>query len=439
MGFYIEYFYMKNLNIIPYFFTWILLFLSVAVLAQVESSKSDNMFYKKKELNSGFRLGGNSDREEFRTDETRNYEKTTTGEANFQFSNRYWKFYDYMQERLEFNFEVGPFGGFGNWVDSSNVENINADHNLFGIRTAISVNYSNRYYYNEKNYTLVQVNGWARYDWFKQNSEGTTIDSFGVSSPYNESSTETKFRYGFEAKAGWGWGRLNPMNNFMVAQYILEKYYTGRNFSEKEIRNVADEIYNIKSRREILTGHKTELEAKIIADFLNEIMFLTTPENIESEWEMGEFLPRFNGSRIEGGPFFKYFNREPDFIYGAFIQYENAKYSSFNWNRNFSANISYNRYKRDDWVLAEINIGWSYFPNLKKQFDFGVKYVPGISINNYSDTGDFNHGLVPYIGYFSQINSKSRVNFTFAYRMSQDEKLMLPGPEFSLSFYRSRY
>ncbi len=259
---------MRKSNIIPYFFTWILLFLSVAVSAQVESGKSENLFYKKKELNSGFRLGGNSEREEFLTDETRNYEETTTGEANFQFSNRYWKFYDYMQERLEFNFEVGPFGGFGNWVDSSNVENINADHDLFGIRTAISVDYSNRYYYNQKNYTLLQVKGWARYDWFKQNSEGTTIDSFGVSSPYNESSTETKSRYGFEAKAGWGWGRLNPMNNYMLVQYILEKYYVGRNFSEEEIRNVAAEIYSIKNQREILVGHNTKLEAKLITTFL---------------------------------------------------------------------------------------------------------------------------------------------------------------------------
>ncbi len=426
-------------NSFQYLLIWTLILLSFVVSAQVGSENTDILFYYKKELNSGFRFGGNSEREELRTDETRQYEKTTTGEANFQFSNNYWKFYDYMQERLEFNFEVGPFGGFGNWVDSSNVEDINADHNLFGIRSRVSVDYSNRYYYNQKNYTLVQVNGWARYDWFKQNSEGTTVDSFGVSSPYNESSTETKSRYGFEAKAGWGWGRLNPMNNYMLAQYILEKYYVGRNFSEREIRNVAAEIYSIKNQREILVGHNTELEAKSITAFLSEKLLLAPPDNLEPDFEMGEFLPRFNGNRVEGGPFFKYYNREPDFIYGAFIQYENAKYCSLKWNRNFSTNISYNRYKRDDWVLAEINIGWSYFPNLKKQIDFGVKYVPGVSINNYSDTGDFNHGLVPYIGYFSQINSKSRVNFTFAYRISQDEKLMLPGPEFSLSFYRSRY
>lgn len=422
-----------------YFFIWVLLLLSFVVSAQVESETSDVFYYQKKQLNWGFGLNGNTEREELLTDETRYYEETSTGEANFQFSNRYWKFLDYMQERLGFNFEVGPFGGFGNWVDSSNVEDINADHNLFGIRTAVSVDYSNRYYYNQKNYTLVQVNGWARYDWFKQNSEGITVDSLGVSSPYDESSTETKFRYGFEARAGWGWGRFNPMNNFMLAQHILEKYYAGRNFSEEEIRLVATEIYSIKNQREILIGHNTELEAKFITGFLNEKMLLTPPGNLEPDWEMGEFLPRFNGNRVEVGPFFKYYNREPDFVYGAFILYENAKYRNFNWNRNFSANISYNRYKRDDWVMAELNIGWSYFPNLKKQIDFGVKYVPGVSLNCSSNTGDFNHGLVPYIGYFSQINSKSRVNFAFAYRISQDEKMMVPGPELSLSVYRSRY
>jgi len=86
-----------------------------------------------------------------------------------------------------------------------------------------------------------------------------------------------------------------------------------------------------------------------------------------------------------------------------------------------------------------INIGWSFFPDLKQQIDFGVKYVPGVELNNFTDLGNFNHGLIPYLGYFSQINSKSRIYLSFAYRISADEKLMIPGPEFSLAFYRSRY
>ena len=68
------------------------------------------------------------------------------------------------------------------------------------------------------------------------------------------------------------------------------------------------------------------------------------------------------------------------------------------------------QFEGQDWVNAEINIGWSYFPDLKRQLDFGVKYIPGVELNNFSELGEFNHGLVPYVGYFSQINSKSRVN-----------------------------
>ena len=52
-------------------------------------------------------------------------------------------------------------------------------------------------------------------------------------------------------------------------------------------------------------------------------------------------------------------------------------YQNVNWNRNFTANLNYNRYKRSDWVTAEVNLGWSYYSNLRSRFNFGVKYVPG--------------------------------------------------------------
>jgi hypothetical protein len=432
-----------------------------SIVAQVKSGFSDVLFYEKKELNNGFHFYGNGEREDLRTDISKTYEEITLGSGTFQFKNSYWNFLDYKQDFLEFNFEIGPFYGSGNSLDSSFVENIKADQNQFGVRTNASAKYSTRFYYNSKNYTIVDVKGWARYDLFKQNSEGTTIDSSGVASNFDNSSNETKFRYGFEAKAGWGWGRLNPMNNYMLAQHILEKYYAGRIFSENEIRGIAAEIHNIKGNRDIINGHNNELESQIIADFLNEKMLLIAPEDLKTDWELAEFKPRLNGTRIEVGPFFKYFNREPDFIYGGYILYENEKYFNAKWNRNFGAGLKYSRYKLkgddpfiddvqtesplneqfegQDWVNAEINIGWSYFPDLKRQLDFGVKYIPGVELNNFSELGEFNHGLVPYVGCFSQINSKSRVNITFAYRISQNEKLMLPGPEFSISVYRSRY
>lgn len=430
---------MKKYSTLQYFIPLFLMFFSLSVFAQVEPKNSEVLYYKKKELNSGLLFFANSEREEFRTDLSKSYEELTSGTAAFQFKNSFWNFLDYKQDFLEFNFELGPFYGFGNWTDSSNVESIQADQTQIGVRTNFSASYATRYYYNPKNYTLVEVRGWGRYDLFKQNSEGASIDSNDVVTNFDDSYRESKFRYGFEAKAGWGWGRLNAMNNYMLAQYILEKYYAGRNFSEKEIRQVVEEISIIKEQRDIVNGHNNEVESKIIADFLNERMLLTVPEDLAVDWKLAEFRPRVDGTRIEVGPFFNYYNREPDFIYGAYIQYENAKYHNVNWNRNFSAGVNYNRYKKQDWVLAELNIGWSYFPNLKRQFDFGVKYIPGVELNDLSEVGEFNHGVIPYVGYFSQINSKSRVNLTFAYRISQDEKILLPGPELSLSVYRSRY
>jgi hypothetical protein len=242
-----------------------------------------------------------------------------------------------------------------------------------------------------------------------------------------------------DARAGWGIGRLKPMNHFMVADFILKKYYKHRGFSQNEITKFADEIARIKHQRNIKAGHKTDTESEQMQEYLNQKMFLIPVSSLEEEWKTGEFLPRFNGNRVEFGPFFKYYNQEPDFIYGGYILYDNAKYCTTKWNRNFSAGVNYNAYKKQDWILAEIRIGWSYFMKLKSQFDFGFKYVPGIALNGTGNDGELNNGFIPYLGYFTQIDSKNRVDIKLSYRISEDEKLMLSGPEFSVSVYRSRY
>jgi hypothetical protein len=168
-------------------------------------------------------------------------------------------------------------------------------------------------------------------------------------------------------------------------------------------------------------------------------MFLIPVSSLEDEWKTGEFLPRFDGNRVEFGPFFKYYNREPDFIYGGYLLFNHAKYCTTKWNRNFSAGVNYNAYKKQDWILAELSVGWSYFVKLKSQFDFGFTYVPGIAVNGSGNNGELNNGFIPYLGYFTQIDSKNRVDIKLSYRISEDEKLMLSGPEFSVSVYRSRY
>jgi len=406
---------------------------------QYNFKNSEPFLYNKNEVNWGLQFKTGNEREETRTDLWRKSEKLDTRNVTFRFENRRWNFEDYKQERFNFSLEAGPFWGKGNWIDSSAVANTGADENVLGLRTAAEAGYASRFYYNRKNYTLVQINGWARYDLYRQNSTGTSTDSNDVVTGLDEKTSETKFRYSVDGRAGWGIGRLNPMNHFMVADYLLKKYHNERNYSQEEIAQFANEIGRIKNQRNAGTVHKTDAEIEQVQEYLNKKMFLIRNENLPEDWETGEFSPRFNGSRIEFGPFFKYYNREPDFIYGGYVLYDNAKYCSTNWNRNFSAGINYNAYKKQDWVLAELNIGWSYFLKLRSQFDFGIKYVPGIALSGSEETGKINNGFIPYFGYFTQLNAKSRIDLKLSYRFSDDEKLMLSGPEFSLSVYKSRY
>lgn len=432
---------MKKHSVVATFSLFIFLLLGIAqpADAQFYFKNAEIYDFQKHEFNQGLHFNFNTEREETQTEFWRDYEELNTGDIKFQLSNRFWNFMDYKQEKIEFNVEIGPLWGNGNWIDSSSVANIEADHKIFGVRSNASASYSSRFYYNNRNYTLVQVKGWGRYDLYNQNSKGISTDSNMMKTGFNEETTENKFRYGIEARAGWGIGRFKPMNNFMIADYLLKKYYSHRSFSQDEILKFGNEIGRIKSQRNISTGHKTEVETAQMQDFLNQKMFLIPVSSLEEEWKAGEFLPRFNGNRVEFGPFFKYFNREPDFIYGGYFLYEHAKYCSVKWNRNFSAGVNYNAYKKQDWILGEVSMGWSYFIKLKSQIDVGVKYIPGIALNDSGETGSLNHGFIPYLGYFTQVDSKNRIDVKLAYRLSEDENLMLSGPEISVAVYRSRY
>lgn len=438
-------------NILVVCFLWI----SLSGLAQNDRISNDVVSYKKHEVTKGVVFDFNKEREELLTDESKFDEERTVMSGKFRLQNKKWNLLDYKQEQLFFNLEVGPYGGYGDWIDSTKVENIKADQDLYGIRTSLSVDYLYRYYYDTKNYTIFNVNAWGRYDLFKQNLNGTSIDSLGAVTTIDESETKDRFRYGINAKAGWGSGRLSPMNHLMTAHYLLEKYYPGRVFSDYEIAQFAQVIARLKHNRDYKIGYIQEKEAEELVDFIKNKLMLTSPETIGSDWQYGEFDPRYEGNRVEVGPHFSYYNREPDFLFGGYFQYDNAKYVNVNWNRNFSVGVVYNRYTKQDfevientlynrntsrdWATADVNLGWSYFPNLKTQFDFGVRYVPGIELNNFDEIGSVSHNVIPYLAYFTQLNKRSRMKFDLSWRIADGEQFVLPGPEFSLAIYRSNY
>ncbi|MCY1721673.1 hypothetical protein OU798_15060 [Prolixibacteraceae bacterium Z1-6] len=425
-------------NLLNFIF-FILIISGGTLKAQDNSINNSVVSFKKRELMSGFVFDVSKEREELLTDETKFDEDRTLLNAKFRFENQFWNLLDYKQEQINYAFEIGPFGGYGDWVDSSYIGNTVADHSFFGMRASANIDYSNRQYYDVKNYTLLEVGAWGRYDVYQQNSKGTSTDSMGVVTDFDNSDFENRFRYGFQAKAGWGVGRLSPMNHLMTAHYLLEKYYPGRIFSDYEIAQFAQVIANIKHNRDIKTEHVAEKEMQLVTDFIRNTLMLASPEAMAAEWMYSEFDPRMEGSRFEMGPFFKYYNQEPDFVYGGFVQYENAKYKNVSWNRNISVSLNYNRYKKQDWMLAEVNVGWSYYSKLKNQFDFGVRYVPAIEINGFEDVGSLSHNFVPYLSYFSQLNPKSRVRMDFSWRFADTDQFVLPGPEFSLAIYRSKY
>ena len=430
---------MKNSGLLVGSFLLVLFFFSERGFSQPHSDSTSLSFFIKKELNTGVVFSFNAEREELRTDKTRNFEEITKGFAGFRLENRNWFFLPYRQETWNILFEARPWYGKGNWIDSTKVQVIDAEQKLTGLQGNIQANYSSRFYFDKKNYTLVSVNAWGNYGLLRRNAEGFQTDSNQVTISYNEKSEHSKLRYGFQAKAGWGVGRLNPMNHYMAANWLLDKFYEGRLFSEEEILKVAREIGRIKHQRNARTGHSVENEWEQLSEYMKKQLFLKNPGSVVTDWELTEFRPRFSGSRIEFGPFFNYFNREPDFVYGGYLKFENHKYCSLKRNRNLIASLSYNGYKRKDWILLETDLGWSFYPNLKNEYGFGLKYIPGMVVNGLDDIGPVRHNFVPYLEYFNQVNSKYRIETALAWRFVSNDQFMLPGPEVSVSVYRSRY
>jgi len=409
------------------------------VFSQENEINNAVVSFQKHELKNGFVFSFGKEQEELRTDVTRLYKEQSVFNGTYSLENSNWNLLDYKQEKLNYYFDLGPIAGYGNWVDSSKVGLTDASHNLYGLRAAAEVRYWSRYYYDPKSYSLIDVRATGRYDVYNQNSSGATIDSFGVSSPLDKKEWNDNLNLGIEAKAGFGFGRLSPMNHLMTAHYLLEKYYPGRIFSDYEIARFAQVIANLKHNRDVRSGHLAEKEIETLAEFVRGQLMLESPESMQSEWEYGEFDPRYEGKRVEMGPFFKYYNHEPDFVYGGFLQSNWDKYQDVKWNRNIGFSLNYNRYKKQDWVTAELKLGWSYYSNLRSQFDFGIRYIPGIEINGFSNVGPLSHNFIPYLSWYSQLNAGSRVRFDFAWRIADGEQFVLPGPEFTLAFYRSRY
>jgi hypothetical protein len=417
----------------------VMLVFTIRVSAQLNNDSIMFMNFVKREFNTGFVAGVSPEREDFRSKSELFHEELTSGSASIFFAKQNRFFLPFRQELTETRLLIGPVAGTGNILEESAAGVIDAERELTGIRGLLQSSSTNRFYFDKKNYTLVHLDGWAKYSYNRRTDIGTFTDSLDVVVPYERESEAGKLRYGFNARAGWGIGRVQPVNHYMASVWLLDKYYPRRNFSEAEYILVAKEIGRIKHQRNMRTGRLSKNEAEQLESFLNSRLFLETSGGMVNDWILTEFRPRYHGSRVEFGPFFSYFNREPDFVYGGFLQFENEKYCNLKWNRKLAARLSYNSYKHHDWMLLETSLGWSWYPSLRSEWGAGVKYVSGMTVEDLREYGPVRHNFIPYVEYFSQISRRYRIETTFAWRVAPDDQFMMAGPEFSVSLYRSRY
>jgi hypothetical protein len=232
---------------------------------------------------------------------------------------------------------------------------------------------------------------------------------------------------------------MEVVNHRMVAEYLLDDFYKEKLFTPEEKVALADKIAQIKNHRKLRILSSHEKEAEELGKFLNSRFLLTIPENLEMLWKYGEFSPRLDGKQLEAGPFFSYFNREPDFVYGGFLKFESEKYRSLKWSRLFRTELTYNRYKTRDWLRLETSLMFDYYCQLRTRYSFGLKYTPVLEVSNDYKRTPFQHVFAPVFGFMTQLSRSVRMEGAIMYNITNKNNFFIKGPEFSLSVYRSRY
>jgi hypothetical protein len=395
----------------------------------------------KTEINYGFKFFRNNSREALKTEYTEYSENRATYNADYFYSINHWNLTEPKHEMINAFLGVGPLYSDGTSIRKETIYKTSFNNRIYGMNLFGEISYSGRFYSGTRSYGLVEVNGFGLFEKIKKRSNGTKADLLSSALPVEvqEEYLDNRFRYGLNTRAGWGIGKPEVVNYRMVAEYILDKYYPEQLFSETEKQKVAGAIGRIKNARSLNNQHNTDKETAQLGHFINSQMLLTIPENLKETWLFGEFSPRYDGSRFDAGPFFNYYNREPDFIYGGFVNYENNKYQNFHWNRYFKTELSYNIYKIRNWFRWETSLAFDYYKNLRSKFSIELKYVPVLVFNSFNDIGPFSHVLIPSLEYYTELNEKLRINVAFSYNLTGDNDFYMKGPEFSLAFYRSRY
>jgi hypothetical protein len=422
----------------------ILLFIpALTVFSSTQSGDTPSEVYRfvKTELNSGLQFNRKNLRESSLTESGSYFENRENYATELFYSLNSWRFDDLKQETGRVILGIGPQWATGQSELNHPTLIKTADNSMFGAVVSGEINYSGRYYYGDNQYAVVVVDGTGSFESLKINSKGFSSNpmSSAFATPFEEEYTDNRFRYTLHAKAGWGLGWMEIVNHRMVAEYLLKDFYKDKLFTPEEKVAMTEKVAQIKNFRKLRTPSSLKKEAEELGEFLNNRFLLTIPENLEMFWKYSEFAPRFDGNRLEAGPFFSYFNREPDFVYGGFLKFDSGKYHSLKWSRHFKSELTYNRYKTRDWIKLETSLIFDYYCQLRTKFSFGLKYTPIVETSNDYDRTPFQNVFTPLVGFFTQLSRSLRMEGAFMYNITNKNNYFIKGPEFSLSVFRSRY
>ncbi|MBN1820164.1 MAG: hypothetical protein JW833_05590, partial [Prolixibacteraceae bacterium] len=129
-------------------------------------------FFVKTEINTGLRFYRNNGRESLNTGFSENSEKRANNILYYNFEINSWKFLSDRQESFNILAGIGPVYSTGESSRETTTITTTFDNKLYGPSVSGNVNYSGRYYYDDKNYALAEVYGFGKFEKLWVNSEG---------------------------------------------------------------------------------------------------------------------------------------------------------------------------------------------------------------------------------------------------------------------------
>ena len=105
-------------------FSAILFFIEMVLIpvsgfSQLHKIQAGKLDFSRHEINWGLNYSGQHERDSWRTDDTKYYEKMFANTTDFFLENRFWDYTENLQQEFLGSVNAGPLWGKGNWNGKS--------------------------------------------------------------------------------------------------------------------------------------------------------------------------------------------------------------------------------------------------------------------------------------------------------------------------------